>query len=252
MWREVAVLAKKANDEKRQQVGEERAKALESRLPYLIVQVPEANRIEGLDIKRAGTRVDTGELGVRIAVDPGKIQIEASAPGRKPWSKELSLGESQVQTVEVPLLEVDPNATKPSEDGTSTGGSVTSDQLAKEPKTLRTVGIVAVGVGAASILVGGYFGLRASSKWNSAFEDGHCNADTNVCNAEGQDQTESARSSATLSNIFIGAGAAVAAGGVVMWVLSGKSTTREKAAKRVRVTPLVGQRDVGFAVGGRF
>ena len=105
------------------------------------------------------------------------------------------------------------------------------------------------------ILVGGYFGLRASSKWDGAFDDGHCNADTNVCDSEGQEQTESARSSATLSNIFIGAGAAVAAGGVVMWVLSGKSTKSEKAAthpKRVRVTPIVGQRDLGFALGGRF
>jgi hypothetical protein len=255
MWREVGVLAKKANDEKRQQIAEERFQALEGKLPYVIIQVPEANRIDGLSIKRAGANVDAGELGARVAVDPGPVHIEATAPGRKPWSKDVTLTESQVETVEVPMLEVDPNTAATEPTGATKSGSVTTEELTKNPKTLRTVGMVAVGVGVASILVGGYFGLRASSKWDGAFDDGHCNADTNVCDSEGQEQTESARSSATLSNIFIGAGAAVAAGGVVMWVLSGKSTSSEKAAKhpkRVRVTPIVGQRDLGFALGGRF
>lgn len=256
MWREVSVLARKVNDEKRQQIAEERVQALEGKLPYLVVQVPEANRIDGLEIERAGTKVDPGELGARVAVDPGAVHIEATAPGRKPWSKDVTLTESQVETVEIPMLEIDPNAQPAGEPaGAHTGGSVTTDDLAKNPKTLRTVGMVAVGVGVAGILVGGYFGLRASSKWNGAFDDGHCDSDTNVCDSEGQDQTNSARSSATLSNIFIGAGAAVAAGGVVMWVLSGKTPSSEKAArhpKRVRLTPVVGQRDVGFALGGRF
>jgi hypothetical protein len=256
MWREVGVLAKKVNDEKRMQIADARAKALAGKLPYLVLQVPEANRVDGLEVTRAGTRVDSGELGARVAVDPGVVQIQATAPGRKPWSKDVTLAEAQVETVEIPLLEVDPEAAAPVEQpSTSTGGSVTSDDLAKDPKTLRTVGMVAVGVGVASILVGGYFGLRASSKWNSAFDDGNCNSDTNVCNSEGQSQTDDARSAATLSNVFIGAGAAVAAGGVVMWVLSGKSASREKAVrheKRIRLTPVVGQRDMGFALGGRF
>lgn len=97
--------------------------------------------------------------------------------------------------------------------------------------------------------------LERDSKWNGAFDDGQCNSHTNVCESEGQDQTASAWSSATLSNVFIVARAAVAAGGVVMRVLSGKSASSEKTAryeKRVRVTPVVGQRDVGFALGGRF
>jgi hypothetical protein len=250
MYREVAVLAKKAGDEKRQTVAEERAAALAPRVPYLVVNVPEANRIEGLRILRDGATVDAGAFGSKVAIDPGKHQIDASAPGKKPWSMEVTLAESAVESVEVPLLEVDPAA----KDGEpkAAAASVTSDQLANDPKTQKTLGIVAVGVGAASMLVGGYFGLRASSQWNAAFDDGHCNSDTNVCDATGQDQTDSARSAATLSNIFIGAGAVVAAGGVVMWVLAGKSRNTETAAKRVRVAPVVGQRDVGVALGGTF
>jgi hypothetical protein len=104
MWREVGVLAKRVNDQKRQQIAEERAQALEGKLPYLVVQVPEANRVEGLQIKRAGTNVAAGELGARVAVDPGTVHVEATAPGRMPWSKDVTLTESQVETVEIPML----------------------------------------------------------------------------------------------------------------------------------------------------
>ena len=64
--------------------------------------------------------------------------------------------------------------------------------------------------------VGGYFGLRASSKWNSAFDDGHCNSN-NECTREGQDLTDSARSAAVLANVFVGAGVVLVGGGAALY-----------------------------------
>ena len=243
-YREVAVYAKRAGDKRREQVAEDRAKQLEARLPGVVVEVPAASRVDGLSITRDGEPVEAGAFGVRVVVDPGAHVIEATAPNHAPWRSEISVAEAATQTVTVPVLtEVAGEPTAPVAPA-APEEPATHDTGAPDAATspLRTVGMVAVGVGAASVLVGGYFGLSASSKWNGAFDDGHCKG--SVCDATGQDQTDSARSAATLSNVFIGAGAVVAATGAVLWITAPK----EKSPAQIGVAPA----GLGAVMTGRF
>ena len=101
-----------------------------------------------------------------------------------------------------------------------------------------------------SLAVGGFFGLRASSKWNSAFDDGHCSSSDDSCDSEGQELTDDARSAAVLSNVFIGAGAVLTAGGVAMWFLAPTDARAERAG--VRVVPVAGRDRGGLWVRGSF
>ncbi|HMR10822.1 MAG TPA: hypothetical protein PKA88_33825, partial [Polyangiaceae bacterium] len=98
--------------------------------------------------------------------------------------------------------------------------------------------------------VGGYFGLRANSKWNSAFDDGHCKSN-NVCTAEGQDLTDSARSAAVLANIFVGAGVVLVGGGAALYFTAPSQQPRA-AARGLHVSPGVGADGLGMSLSGRF
>ena len=71
----------------------------------------------GLVVRRDGVAVDAGAYGVAVAVDGGTHTIEASAPGKKPWSSQIALTASaDAKTVIVPALEDGPqplDATQP-------------------------------------------------------------------------------------------------------------------------------------------
>lgn len=244
MYREVEALATKAGDGSRASVARDAANALETRLPHLTLTVGRAQRIEGLVLKRNGTAVAPGAWGAAIAVDPGQHALEARAPGHAPWIHELEIKEGESQTVEVPRLEALPAratpATKPE----------AAAPAPAEQGPWRPVAMVAAGAGVVSLAVGGYFGLRAKSKWDGAFDDGHCDSSSNTCDAEGQDMTDEARSAATLSNVFIGAGAVLAAGGVALWFLAPKE--RAPRAARLRVAPVATPGNGGVWVQGVF
>ncbi|MEZ4223468.1 MAG: hypothetical protein R3B13_21150 [Polyangiaceae bacterium] len=254
-YREVAVLARKAGEATREQVASERAKQLEARLPYLVVEVPEAARVPGLRVERNGELVDAGAFGARVAVDPGKYRIVASAEGYTPWNGEVAIAESESQRVAIPALtKLPPEETAPSPvPAPSQNSSQPEPEAPLEqpaPSPLKTVGLVAAGVGVASLTVGAYFGLRANSEWNSAFDDGHCGSN-NVCTAEGQDLTDSARSAAVLANIFVGAGVVLVGGGAALY-FTAPSERPKTTARGLRVSPGVGAGGLGMSFSGRF
>ena len=203
MYREVEALAGKSGDGARASVARDAARALETRLPHLTLKVGPTQRIEGLVLKRNGTEVSPGAWGSAIAVDPGQHELEATAPGHTRWVHEVEIKEGESQTVDVPALDALPAEATPAPKPAA---------AAPEPAEQgpwRPVAIVATGAGVVSLAVGGYFGLRAKSKWDGAFDEGHCDSSSNVCDSQGQDMTDQARSAAMLSNVFIGAGAAL-------------------------------------------
>jgi hypothetical protein len=77
-----------------------RARALEPRLPKLVVEVPSPE--EGLEVKRNGLVLDTTAWGTAIAVDPGTHRVTATAPGKRRWLMVVQSTEGATTRVRVP------------------------------------------------------------------------------------------------------------------------------------------------------
>jgi serine/threonine-protein kinase len=103
---------------------------------------------------------------------------------------------------------------------------------------------LAGGIGLAAIGVGTYFGVRAISKRSSS--DEHCHG--SLCDPEGVDLNNQAKSSANVSNVAFGVG--IVGLGVATWLLlSGHSQPKPAATSRsVRVLPVPGPRGAAILV----
>ena len=106
---EAKALAASQKD-KRGATADKHAAALVARLPYLVLEV---KRVDGLQITRDGVAVPAAEWDHEVPLDPKHYKLEASAPGRTTWTKELDLAEGQHLKIEVPELAAAPVTDKP-------------------------------------------------------------------------------------------------------------------------------------------
>jgi hypothetical protein len=246
-WGELTELAAKDTNAARRADSEKRAKALEPRLVRLLIVIKA--RVPGLKVMRDDSDV-TAFMGVATPVDPGMSKLTASAPGYKPWSLDVTLaGEGSTITVDVPPLEKAPEPPPPPPGG---GGN---DVFRTPPPTVdpdpgkgrRRLGLILGAVGVAGVGAGVVFGMGAQSAFDDAKAE--CLGDVGDCRgdaAAAQDDIDSARSKALISNIGFGVGVAAIAGGVVLYL------TAPKAAESTTVTPTFGESSAGVVVRGRF
>jgi len=219
-WSELAdalSLARRDRRMDRVSLAERHLKQLEPRLSRLTIEVPAAARIAGLEVKLDGGSVGEPSWGTAVPVDPGQHVVEVSAPGKKPWRTELSLGaDADRKTVAVPELESLPKAKpkpspppKPPESG----------------RWRRPAGLAIGGVGVVALGIGGYFGLRAFSRWED--RNDHCGGAG--CDPTGMEAGDDADRAATVANIGIGIGLVGIAAGTYL-VLSSASGERSSVA----------------------
>jgi hypothetical protein len=232
----------------REKVARDRAKALEPKLSQLVIDVPPAVRVAGLVVKRDGGAVRDGQWGAPVAVDPGKHTIEATAPGKKPWTTTTDVeGAGQTSTVHVEALADAPADVPPPGAGPAT--PLPATPLADEQKPaspLKTVGLVVGGVGVAGLAVGTMFGVMALSK-NSSANSGHCGGalgGANQCDSTGVSLRSTAVSDGNISTIALIAGGVLAAGGATLFFLA--------PSAHVQAVPAVGTNGGGFLVRGDF
>jgi hypothetical protein len=84
------------------------------------------------------------------------------------------------------------------------------------PAMQETLGLIVGGAGVVALGVGVYFGIRAAGKNSDAEEEGCAGA---FCDTDdGLDLTEQAQDAATLANIFVIGGVALAAAGAVLYL----------------------------------
>ena len=222
---ETAALASRQPDQaEREKYAREHAALLAPKLSHLSVSVAEP--LSGMRVVRDGNVLDAAAVGSPIPVDPGTHTVDASAPGKKPWSKTVVIAnDGATESVEVPALE----------DVKSSQGA-TGDAHASRLGTQRTVAIVVAGAGTVAAVVGAVFGWKAQSTWADA-RDSHCQG--TVCDADGVTMNHDAKSAATASTISFVAAAALLGGGAVLWFTAPSSTTRERVGMTVvpTVTP---------------
>jgi hypothetical protein len=249
MYEEVVALAGKAGDAAREGFAREHAAALEPKLSHLTIVLPPATDVPGLVIKRGADVVERGALSAAVAVDPGALAFEISAPGRVTKTLDVAIAPGQSVTFDVPALDPVPVAPAPPA-GTETPASPAAPEgSATAPTWLRPAGIAVGGVGVAGVVVGTVLALTAKSSYGSAFDSGACQHGTLMCSTDGQHQTDSARSQANVGGVLIGVGAALVVGGGVM-IYEGVLAAKRAAA--IRVVPDVTQRSASLSVGGSF
>lgn len=241
LYKEVADLAKDAKDTVRADVARQRAIALEPKLAHLSVLVPPAMRAPGLAVRRNGEAMDPRTFGTPVPVDAGKYVILATAPGKKPFTAEVTLSDGAFAQTEVVLvtaaepppktnpepLPVDP----PGEDRGSGGWQ-------------RPTGLAVGGIGVVAAAVGVAVGLSAKTTYDDAFDSGACVKGSNQCSAAGQDQIDSARSKAAVSTGLVIGGAALAGIGAVLFFTAPRGRTG------LYVSPTMTANGGGLSLGG--
>jgi hypothetical protein len=259
-FNDAAASAKAAAQADREAAARSRAAALEPRLPQLVVNVP-ADSSSISEVKRDGTVVLKGVWGAPLPVDPGEHLIEASGPGKKPWSQRVVATEAKTVTVAVPVLAAEvaaiaasvpaPVAAQPApappqavpapppaepapppakQPAAKSGGGIGGQKIGA--LAVGGAGIVALGV--ASVIT-----LSAKSKYNAA----DCSA--GGCTESGFNDRQSAVSAARTATIVSVIGGVAVAGGVVLWLTAGSS----KEAK-VGLSPIAGPNAAGLSMRG--
>ncbi len=272
---DVAAAAKAAGQAQRERVARDRAQKLEPKLPKLLVDVRTAP--PGLVVERDGVAIGQAAFGTAIPVDPGAHKVVARAPGRTPFETTVEAKEAATARVvvkDLPLAPVaaapvvtppptpPPPAEPPRETAMTTttsadGAAVTDASTASsfpEPSAdkrspQRTIGWVTVGVGAAAVVAGGYFGLRSLDKRDSSRP--HCNGD--LCDQTGVDLRSSAIRSGNAATITTIAGGAAILGGIALVLTApdeGRRAARTGLPPGPRIGRLTASPEIGPAGGG--
>jgi hypothetical protein len=214
-YREAEEMAAKRGDE-RQAQAHERAAALAPRLARLVIDVPPAARLRGLEVLRDGLPVAPTLWGSGAAIDTGKHRIVARAPGYASFQVEVEVvGEGGTSSVKVPKLVLDPKT------GTPIGDNVGQPQ--------RIAAIAVGGVGIVGLGVGGFFGLSAQSTYSDS--KSMCN-DDDVCTEHGKELRDSAKSKAVVATVAGGVGIAALATAAVLWFTAPTAGRRSESAAR--------------------
>ncbi len=232
-YKEAASSASNAGRAELVTTAQRHAERVASKLSRLTITA--AGAPSGLEIKRDGHVLSPGEVGTPIPVDKGKHTIEASAPGKKPWSGNIEITEiGATSTLAVPALDDAPLAPKASAVTSGTPG--TERQSAREESGLGTTRVVALvlgGVGVVGVGLGTVFALTAKSKYNDSLGD-CAPADVNRCTAAGASRRDDARGMGNLATVSFITGGVALAGGIAMWVVGAPKEGKTDAPRSGR------------------
>jgi hypothetical protein len=219
-FHEAIALAQRLGRANREQTAKERAEKLEPRLIKLSILA----RSSGMEVKLDGNVIDPAALGTPIPVDAGKHTIEATAKGKKPFSKEIEATEkAKSPSVEIPPLEDEgkeaaKETKEPAKDNKDNKDSTDEPPPKKGWPVQKTIGLVTAGAGVLALGAGAYFGVKTASKWNQAKE--FC--DGAECSDQiGVDLGKEAKSSGNLATIAVIAGGLLVGGGAVLFFTAG-------------------------------
>jgi len=240
-YEEALSIARRSNRPDRVRVASQRMKALQARVPRLTIVVSPDDVVEGLTVTRNGAEVGRPVWGTSVPVDPGEVEIVASAPGYKPWRIAILVEEGKDKTIVLPRLtpepKPEPEAHPPSHD---------LPPPASLPDTSRTTTAYIVGgAGVVALGVGAWFGIRAIRKVGESNE--HCQG--TVCDQRGVELNDEANRAAWVSNGCVGAG--VLAVGVSTWLLlTGREGATVESGRKAHLAPVAGSREAGILLTG--
>jgi serine/threonine-protein kinase len=248
-------------------------KALEADLSYLTIAVSEPT--PGLEVTREGLEITPATYGVQVPVDPGPIEIIASAPGHKTFKQTVEIAARRdKRTISIPKLdklekgevaeaaepaeaaaaaEKPPTKPKKEEDAVPVERKrapepppmvqpeIVSDGPGKVPWIIGSLGLVA---GA----TGGVFGYLAIQSNNDA--KSLCPTRLN-CAQPALDAADRRDRQAMYSNIGFGVGIA-GVGTAAVWLLVGGPKNRDDDSASLIIHPSVSPNGTALWATGNF
>lgn len=234
-WAEFSDAAAEAAAEKDDREGFARRHiaTLEQDLPRLrLVVAPATAHLTSLEIQLDGHTIGKAAWALPLPIDPGDHTLRATADGKKSFEMKVSVPKGLGLTdANVPPLDDAPKAIAPPSPPPPAEPPPSNGQ--------RTLGYAVGGVGVVGLAIGAVFGFSAISQKGD--RDAHCNVQGTLCDQEGLDRDDKARTSATTSTIAFIAGGALLAGGAVLVFT---------APKQKKMT--VGLSPTSLVVGGSF
>jgi hypothetical protein len=215
-------------------VVQQRAAALEARLPHLTISVPEGSRVEGLVVARDGVAIDPGLWNRAIPVDRGAYTVTARAPGHRVWATTVTIaGDGEERTIEVPRFEVAARAM----DGAAMGAREVD--AGASPRSTERSWVWPGVLGATAVALGGVaLGLELSAR--GRYDDAVASQDPTA-----RDDLYDSAVARRRGAIGVGVGA-LAVAGVAGWLVWRGG--RASATPAVAVS--AGGGYVGVAIGG--
>lgn len=282
---DVAKRAKEAGQAERERIAKSRAKDLEARLPKMVVDVgptPASN----LEIRRDGVLVPRDAWGTPLPVDPGVHTLTATAPNKEPWETSFVAVEAKIRTIAIPQrvaaqppatsatmpaapavtpapVPIVPPASPIEEPAPATSSqAMTSTTAADFPEpvvetsgsTQKTLGFVIGGAGILSLGTSVGFGIRSLQKHDDARV--HCSG--NLCNAQGVELRNEARTAGNVATITAIAGGAALVTGIVLVLtaprgqapLAGSSKQEPRSVASITPDLMVGRDGATFVIRG--
>ena len=229
-FREAASAARESGSAEREEEARRRAIALEPRLSYLVI----TRKDPEIHVVQDGKALDDAVLGTPIPVDPGNHSVEASAPGRAKWSTTVQVSQEGMRlAVDIPEL-------APLAEGEKTKAA--SAPAAKNSgSTQRTIAIVVGGAGVVAIGLGTFFGIKASSTWDTA--KSRCTDYPRGCGDDGVSLGKDANGQANVATAMFIVGGVALASAATLW-FTAPSTHKGEVA--------VGAGLSGLTIRGRF
>lgn len=170
--------------------------ALDKRAPRLTIKLA-PGAPDGTTVKRDGREVEASKLGVPVAVNPGKVKVVVSAPGREQAVFRVTLVAGKSRELEVgpgEMIVEQPMAPAPSD-------RTRGQRRERTTESSPTLGYVLLGIGGAGAITGAIFGVMTNAKMDEVDEQ----CDGKVCSQEGLDAANDGRKYQTLSRVGFGA-----------------------------------------------
>lgn len=222
-WRlflDAAEQAARAGDTNRAAFARKRGKAVEARLATVVIRIARP-ALPGLTITVEGRTVDAA-AEIRDVVEPGSVEVVASAPGHARREIVVKATAGASVTIDVPALA----ATSEPSDAPRDRGRV------------RT----AIGLGAAggiAMLTAAVLTVKARRDYSAIVESSSCTASPNgpACNDVGQRGVDDAQRLADIGTGFVAVGGALVVASAILYVTAPRA--------QLAVTPTVSERSVG-------
>src|SRR5262249_50926306 len=186
--------------------------------------------------------------GKPFLLSPGNVRVEASAPGRHPFNRELEVAAGEEGTVTV-LLAPEVATITPAQPPAAPEPTVYSRTPEPEKSKLREIGPYAVlGTGAASLGASVIFLLLRNSAVNDL--DAKCGGPNHTICPDTPDVRSLENKASTYNtwtNVTLGIGAAAVVGGGVWLFLEKRHSSEKSPSANLQITPTQGGAVVGIA-----
>ena len=246
-WREYSQTAARADAvaDERGTFARERAKALESELPKLLVRFAVADT--NVVVLRNGVRLLPEEYGVASPIDPGTYEIVARWPDKPEFRTTVTVMARKLSEVEVPNPSAPVAISKPKVADKPVFVDPNSQGLSRQHKGALLAG----GIGIVGFGVGTAFAISASSK-NSASISIQQSCNSVATCQDGKSLREQATTAAMIANVGVGIGILGAGTAVILALLPNRSASSVSDAKRAVLVPFAARDGAGVLLVGHF